>query len=104
MANLGNSLPSFSPPLSRPPSLSLSPSVPPSLSLSLRSSLSLSLRVEFFDEQCQRESSVDSDEGEEPPKPVAVAVKVLQLSRLSVELGSNDLTSAGPGREEVDGE
>ncbi len=68
--------------------------------LSLSPSPSLPHRIEFFDEQCQQESSVDSDEGEDPPKPVAMTVKVLQLSGLTVELGSSDLTSSGREEEE----
>ena len=37
---------------------------------------------------------MDSEEAESPPKPVAVAVKVLRLSGLTVELGNVDLTSS----------
>ena len=60
-------------------SSSLPPSLPPS-------------RVEFYDEMSRQESSVDT-EGEDPPEQAAVAVKVLQLSGLTVELGSTDVTS-----------
>lgn len=40
----------------------------------------------------KQESSVDAD-GEDPPQPAAIAVKVLQLSGLTLELGSTDLTT-----------
>lgn len=45
--------------------------------------------MEFYDEVSQVESSVDSPEVEAPLPPVDHAVKLLHLSDLSVELGSN---------------
>ena len=54
------------------------------------------IRVEFYDEVSQMESSVDSDEDKEPHPPMEHAVKLLHLSDLSVELGSDETY---PGRD-----
>lgn len=52
--------------------------------------------IKFFDEMSKVESSVDAEdeEEEELPQPAAITVKVLQLSGLTIELGSTDLSSA----------
>ena len=50
--------------------------------------------IEFYDELSQLESSVDSeDDADTPPQPAAHAVKVLKISGVTVELGSNLLSS-----------
>lgn len=58
--------------------------------------------IEFFDEMSKVESSVDAEdkEGEELPQPAALTVKVLQLSGLTIELGSTDLSSVRADLEE----
>ena len=56
--------------------------------------------VEFFDEMSRVESSVDVEEEEDLPQPAAITVKVLQLSGLTVELGSTDLSNVRADPEE----
>ena len=50
-------------------------------------------RMEYYDEITQVESSVD---GDELPPPADFAIKTVQLSQVSLELG----TSLPPGRKE----
>lgn len=63
---------------------------------------SFTCSIEFFDEMSKVESSVDAEdkEGEELPQPAAITVKVLQLSGLTIELGSTDLSSVRADLEE----
>ena len=56
--------------------------------------------IQFYDEMSQQESSVDG-ETEDPPQPVSMVTKVLQLSGLSVELDYSHLTNIN-FREEQD--